>query len=83
MSRVLYFTAPWCSPCKALGPIMEGLGSQMPYQKINIDEDNELSLRYSVRSVPTLIKVDSNGNQLGDRLVGLANQQEIKNWYNG
>ena len=83
MNKVLYFTAPWCGPCKALGPIMDGLSSEIPFSKIDVDVDMENAAKYSVRSVPTLIKVDGNGNQLGERLVGLARPEEIKEWYNG
>jgi thioredoxin 1 len=82
MSKVLYFTAPWCGPCKALGPIIEGLSGEIPFEKINIDNDMDRAAQYSVRSVPTLIKIDSNGNAAG-RLVGLARPDEIKTWYNG
>jgi len=83
MSKVLYFTAPWCGPCKALGPIIEGLSGEIPFKKINIDNEMDFAAQYSVRSVPTLIKIDSNGQAQGKRLVGLAGPDEIKSWYNG
>tara|TARA_R100001244_G_scaffold50519_1_gene44271 strand:+ start:1820 stop:2068 length:249 start_codon:yes stop_codon:yes gene_type:complete len=82
MSKVLYFTAPWCGPCKALGPIIDDLSGEIPFEKINIDNDTDRAAQYSVRSVPTLIKIDSNGKVKG-RLVGLAMTNEIKEWYNG
>ncbi len=41
----------------------------------------EKAAKYSVRSVPTLLKIDSSGEQVGDRLVGLAQAAEIKKWY--
>ena len=82
MSKVLYFTAPWCGPCKALGPIIDDLSGEIPFEKINIDNDTDRAAQYSVRSVPTLIKIDSNGKVKG-RLVGLAMTNEIKKWYNG
>ena len=83
MNKVLYFTAPWCGPCKALGPIMDGLNSEIPFSKIDVDVDMENAAKYSVRSVPTLLKINSSGEQVGDRLVGLAQAEEIKKWYNG
>tara|TARA_R110002167_G_scaffold84938_1_gene230610 strand:- start:215 stop:463 length:249 start_codon:yes stop_codon:yes gene_type:complete len=82
MSKVLYFTAPWCGPCKALGPIIEDLSGEISFEKINIDNDTDRAAQYSVRSVPTLIKIDSNGKVEG-RLVGLAMANEIKEWYHG
>ena len=81
MSKVLYFTAPWCGPCRMLGPIMDGLSSEIPFTKVDIDNDMEKAAKYSVRSVPTLLKIDSSGEQVGDRLVGLAQAAEIKKWY--
>ena len=70
MNKLLYFTAVWCGPCKALGPTIDKLAGQgLPVQKIDVDNNQELSTQYSVRSVPTLIKMDSTGNELG-RLVG-------------
>ena len=83
MNKVLYFTAPWCGPCRMLGPIMDGLSGEIPFSKVDIDNDMETAAKYSVRSVPTLLKIDSSGEQVGDRLVGLAQAEEIKNWYNG
>ena len=36
--RYLYFSAPWCGPCKAFGPIMEQLSREVVVEKINVDE---------------------------------------------
>jgi|TARA_B100000780_G_scaffold67666_1_gene44739 thioredoxin 1 len=84
MSKIIYFTAPWCGPCKALGPVMEKLSSSIPIHKVNIDNDTEKAATYGVRSVPTLIKVDASNNEVGNsRLVGIRSESEIRNWYNG
>ena len=56
--------------------------SGLPFQKINVDNDTELSSKYGVRSVPTLLLVDSTGNEI-KRLVGNNDLKTIKNWYNG
>jgi|TARA_B100000424_G_scaffold255959_1_gene235454 thioredoxin-related protein len=63
-----------------LGPVMDQSG--LPFQKINVDNDTELSSKYGVRSVPTLLLVDSTGNEI-KRLVGNNDLKTIKNWYNG
>jgi|TARA_R110000851_G_scaffold332169_1_gene507628 thioredoxin 1 len=80
MNKIYYFSADWCGPCKMLGPVMERSG--LPYQKVNVDNDQELSTKYGIRNVPTLVKVNSNGDEL-DRLVGAQPLEQIKNWYNG
>ena len=80
MKKIIYFSAPWCGPCKQLAPTMERSG--LPFQKVNVDEDQTLSAKYGIRNVPTLVKVDSSGNEIS-RLVGNNPLDKIKNWYNG
>jgi len=81
MNKILYFSAVWCGPCKALAPTMDQLASQgMPVQKIDVDQDNNMSAQYGVRNVPTLIKVDASGIEQG-RLVGNQSADVIKEWY--
>ena len=81
MNTVYYFTAPWCGPCKTFGPIVDQSG--IPYQKVNVDEDTELSAKFGVRNVPTLIRVNDLGQEIGGRIVGVRSTEDIKNWYNG
>ena len=78
--KLYYFSAPWCQPCKVLGPQMEKSG--LPYTKVNVDNDTELSAKFGIRNVPTLLKVDSQGNEIS-RIIGVKPVEEIKNWYNG
>ena len=80
MSKIYYFSAPWCGPCKMLRPVMDKSG--LPFQKINVDSDSTLSAKYGIRNVPTLVKVDASGNEIS-RLVGNNPLDKIKNWYNG
>lgn len=82
MNKILYFTAPWCGPCKALGPVMEELSHKIAIHKVNIDNDTQKAAHYSVRSVPTLIMVDDSNNEI-KRTVGNQSKQDILNWYNG
>ena len=57
MVQAIKFYADWCGPCKMLGPVMERSG--LPYQKVNVDNDQELSTKYGIRNVPTLVKVSA------------------------
>ena len=79
--KVYYFTAPWCGPCKTFGPIVEQSGISV--QKVNIDNDTELAAKYGVRSVPTLIKINDLGQEIGSRIVGVRSKEDVINWYNG
>ena len=75
MSKIYYFSAPWCGPCKQLGPTMERSG--LPYQKVDVDNDTELSAKFGIRNVPTLVKVDDSGNEIS-RIVAVSKLYGIK-----
>ena len=81
MKEILYFSANWCGPCKQLGPIMESLSGQINYRKINVDNDTELSTKYNVRNIPTLVLLE-NGEAV-NRTTGLQSKQQILDFYNG
>ena len=82
MKKILYFSAAWCGPCQTLGPIMESLKGDINYQKIDVDNNQDLSMQYGVRNIPTLILLDENGEVKG-RKVGLQTKQDILSFYNG
>ena len=82
MKKILYFSAAWCGPCKTLGPIVESLAGQINYQKIDVDNNQDLSIQYGVRNIPTLILLDETGEVKG-RKVGLQTKQDILDFYNG
>ena len=81
MKKIIYFSAPWCGPCKVLGPTMERLASELPITKVNVDEDTNTSVKYGIRNVPTLVLIDQSGKEL-NRLVGNVSEQQIKQFYN-
>jgi len=80
MKKILYFSASWCGPCKMLGPIMESLSGQINYEKIDVDNNQDLSIQYGVRNVPTLVLVDN--NEAVGRLVGVQSKEAILEFYN-
>jgi len=82
MKTILYFTAAWCGPCKALAPRMEKLSGQIKYQKIDIDGNHDMSAKYGIRNVPTLVLIDEKGEPIS-KMVGVRSDEEILNWFNG
>jgi len=81
MKEILYFSAAWCGPCKTLGPVIESLSGQINYRKIDVDQNQDMSIQYGVRNIPTLILLE-NGEVKG-RLVGMQSEANILNFYNG
>ena len=53
------FFAPWCGPCRALAPVLEGVAKtyagRLKVAKVNVDEAQELAASYRIRGVPTLM----------------------------
>jgi thioredoxin 1 len=73
--------APWCGPCRMVGPIIEELAKEMQgkvvFGKLNVDENPTTSMKHQIMSIPTLL-VFKNGN-LVDRLVGALPKDALKN----
>lgn len=67
------FWADWCGPCKMLGPVIDDLAKQYEGKavvgKVNVDEEQELAIRYGVMSIPTVIFF-KDGKEI-DRKVGV------------
>ncbi len=81
---ILYFSAPWCGPCQQLGPKVDQLISEgINVKKVNTDYDTQLTQKYNIRSVPTLILTDLAGNEIKRVQGGGKTLQQLKEWYNG
>ena len=77
MKTAKYFTATWCGPCKAFKPIILELISEGYNITIHdVDENQELSSKYGVRSVPTTV-IEENGVEV-DRFVGALPKETVK-----
>jgi thioredoxin 1 len=80
MKQILYFTSSWCQPCRILSPTMESLKDQINYNKLDVDANPDLAIKYKIKSVPTLILIKDN-NEL-NRISGVRPAHEILNFYN-
>ena len=74
------FWAPWCGPCRMMGPIVDEISeenSELKVCKVNVDEASELAIKYDVESIPTLIYF-KNG-EVRATMIGLRTKQDIMN----
>ena len=73
------FYADWCGPCKTQDPILEELEEQwtdVEFEKIDVDEKQEIANEYQVRSLPTLIIENDDG--VIERFVGVTQAEDIE-----
>ena len=75
------FWAVWCGPCKAIAPIVEELSveyeGKIKVGKLNVDDNQQTSIRFGVRSIPTLL-IFKNG-KLADTIIGAVPKSNIVN----
>ena len=73
------FYADWCGPCKTQDPILEDLEEEyenVSFEKINVDEQQDVANEYQVRSLPTLIIENEDG--IVERFVGVTQAEDIE-----
>lgn len=77
--KVLKFGAAWCTPCKMLQHIIDGIDSDVPIESVDIDEESERAMQYAVRGVPTLVMLDDTGTEI-KRNVGVLTRDKLLEW---
>ena len=74
------FWAPWCGPCRMMGPIIDEIADEnleLKVCKVNVDDSSDLARKYDIESIPTLIYF-KNGI-VRSTMIGLRTKQDILN----
>jgi thioredoxin 1 len=74
------FWAPWCGPCKMVGPVVETLAAEnagkINVGKLNVDENKSIAVQYGVRGIPTLAFFK--GGSEVKRIVGAQGKEQLQ-----
>ena len=78
------FFATWCGPCKMIAPVIEELAEKyegkVKIRKVNVDEENELAMKFQIASIPTLVLFKE--GKVANTKIGLCSKSEIESMIN-
>lgn len=81
--QLIKFSANWCGPCKSLSANLEKVDlNGLSFHEVDIDKEPSFSQQHNVRGIPSLILLDSEGNELR-RLVGMQSIPAIETFLKG
>ena len=77
---VVDFWAEWCGPCRLIGPIIEDLSKEYESRavigKVNVDDNPEISMKYNIRSIPTILFIKD--GEVVDKQVGVTTKASLE-----
>ena len=79
---VIDFWAPWCGPCRALGPVIEEVSEEHKdvfFGKVNVDNEEELASLFRVTSIPLVVKIKN--KKVVDSFVGYKDRSFIEKFF--
>ncbi len=78
---VVDFWAPWCGPCRMVGPVLEKMaadhGDKVKIVKVNVDVNQEVAAKFGIMSIPTVILFK--GGKLEKQIIGARQQKDYEN----
>lgn len=74
------FWAPWCGPCRIVGPALEKLSSEyankLKFAKLNVDDNQEVASQHDIRGIPCMVIFK--GGKEADRIIGAYPEAELR-----
>jgi thioredoxin 1 len=77
--KLLWFTAPWCRPCKNMAPVIDELQDDLPdlkVEKLDVEQFPDVTELMGVKGLPTFIRVDDN-ERPGERITGSTTKAKL------
>ena len=79
-TTIVDFYADWCGPCKMMSPVIDKIAEEnsenIKVGKVNVDENQELAMKYNVMSIPTILVFKE--GKISKTFIGVTSKQEIE-----